>query len=217
MELQEVLENRHSVRKYTDEDVPDEALIEMVKAARLAPSGHNIQNWHFVIIKNKELIAKVMDTIKGSNEKIAQMMEKTSPESAETFRKGYSYVTRFAGRAPALAVVFTTEYRPLGYNECVVSGIDTVLVDDPRKSPSMQGLGAGIENFLLKATELGYGACWISSPNYAADDIAELLGSEIGFDRPDWFMAAILSIGVPRGPQIATKRKNLEEFYTLVK
>ncbi len=216
MELQEVFEKRHSVRKYADEDVPKEALLEMVKAARLAPSGHNIQNWHFVIIKNKELIAKVMEAIKGANEAIAKMMEPKSPESAEKFRKSYAYVTRFAGRAPALAVVFTTEYRPNGYAECVASGIDTLLVDDPRKSPSMQGLGAGIEHFMLKATELGYGACWLSSPNYGADAVAELLAREIGFEKPGWFMAAILSIGVPREPQVSTKRKELEEIYTFV-
>ncbi|PBF84299.1 nitroreductase family protein, partial [Clostridioides difficile] len=35
----------------------------MIKAAGAAPSGKNIQNWHFVVIKRRDLMEKIADVI----------------------------------------------------------------------------------------------------------------------------------------------------------
>jgi Nitroreductase len=53
MELKEVIEKRRSIRKFTDEDIKEEVLIELIKSAILAPSGHNRQPWQFQIVKGK--------------------------------------------------------------------------------------------------------------------------------------------------------------------
>ncbi len=41
----------------------------MIKAAGAAPSGKNIQNWHFVVIKRRDLMEKIADVITKSNKK----------------------------------------------------------------------------------------------------------------------------------------------------
>lgn len=51
MELKTVIENRRSIRKFTNEEVSDEILLDVIKQATLAPSGHNRQPWQFQIIK----------------------------------------------------------------------------------------------------------------------------------------------------------------------
>ena len=51
MELTSVIANRRSIRKFTEEEVSDEILIDIIKHATLAPSGHNRQPWQFQIIK----------------------------------------------------------------------------------------------------------------------------------------------------------------------
>lgn len=48
------IKTRRSVRKYTDQPVGDELLLELLEAARLAPSGNNTQPWRFIIVRDPE-------------------------------------------------------------------------------------------------------------------------------------------------------------------
>jgi len=48
MILKEILE-RHSVRKYKQEEVPEELIKEVIEAARLAPSANNKQPWNLLL------------------------------------------------------------------------------------------------------------------------------------------------------------------------
>jgi len=50
----DLAEKRVSVRQYTDEPVPRDALKRCLEAARLAPSACNSQPWHFIIIDDPE-------------------------------------------------------------------------------------------------------------------------------------------------------------------
>lgn len=61
-----VMENilsRRSIRKFTEEPVSKEILEELVKAALHAPSGRSQQTWKFTVITNKEMIARLTETI----------------------------------------------------------------------------------------------------------------------------------------------------------
>jgi len=51
MELKEVIEKRESVRDYEDTPVPEEKLLKVLEAARLAPSGGNRQPWKFIVAR----------------------------------------------------------------------------------------------------------------------------------------------------------------------
>ena len=48
------IKNRYSVRKYKSTKVEEEKLSAILEAVRLAPSARNYQNWHFVVIKDKD-------------------------------------------------------------------------------------------------------------------------------------------------------------------
>ena len=41
MELREVIENRRSIRKYKETKIDNEIILEILKEATHAPSGHN--------------------------------------------------------------------------------------------------------------------------------------------------------------------------------
>lgn len=47
---------RRSVRKYQDKDIPESLIKSLLQAAMNAPSACNQQPWHFVIIKDKEIL-----------------------------------------------------------------------------------------------------------------------------------------------------------------
>jgi nitroreductase len=55
----EAIASRRSIRAYTDEPVSEEALAQILKAARIAPSGNNTQPWHFIVIRSPEQRAAV--------------------------------------------------------------------------------------------------------------------------------------------------------------
>ena len=46
---------RRSIRKYTDEPVPDDALRMLLAAAMVAPSAGDERPWHFVVIRSQRI------------------------------------------------------------------------------------------------------------------------------------------------------------------
>jgi len=59
MEFMEVVKKRKSIRKYKKDPVPREKLLEVLEAARLAPSASNRQPWHFIVVSEPEMKAKM--------------------------------------------------------------------------------------------------------------------------------------------------------------
>jgi iodotyrosine deiodinase len=53
------LKSRRSVRDYSDRPVPREVLENAIKAAGSAPSGANMQPWHFVAVNSAEVKTKI--------------------------------------------------------------------------------------------------------------------------------------------------------------
>jgi nitroreductase len=67
MELKDAIFTRRSVRRFTDEPVSDEAIREMLDAARFAPSWANVQPWEFIVLRDRTLIEKITETYSPNN------------------------------------------------------------------------------------------------------------------------------------------------------
>ena len=52
----EVIKTRRSVRQFKPDPVPEEHLLKIVDAARMAPCAGNEQAWEFIIVQDKKLI-----------------------------------------------------------------------------------------------------------------------------------------------------------------
>jgi nitroreductase len=59
MELFDAIKTRRSVRKYLDKPVEDEKLQAVLEAVRMSPSWANFQCWRLVVVKEKDLKAKI--------------------------------------------------------------------------------------------------------------------------------------------------------------
>lgn len=59
MDLLEVMRNRRSVRTYTGEAVPEEKIEQILKAGLLSASGKNLKPWEFIVVHDKEVLAKL--------------------------------------------------------------------------------------------------------------------------------------------------------------
>jgi nitroreductase len=54
MDMMTVIKNRRSIRKYQAKEIPQDILLQVLEAARLAPSGANRQPWQLIIVTDPE-------------------------------------------------------------------------------------------------------------------------------------------------------------------
>lgn len=57
MNFDQLIRSRFSVRSYTKQHVGNETVIEILEAARMAPSAVNFQPWHFVVVNEEASLA----------------------------------------------------------------------------------------------------------------------------------------------------------------
>ena len=67
MELLKIIKERRSIRRYKDRPVPEEVLMEILEAARWAPSWANTQTWNAVIVKDTGIKKALKETLGPHN------------------------------------------------------------------------------------------------------------------------------------------------------
>ncbi|MBL7141817.1 nitroreductase family protein [Patescibacteria group bacterium] len=60
MDVHQAIKNRYSVRRYKSDSIPEEKLIRVLQAGRLAPSAHNAQAWKFVVVQDNKKRKKLV-------------------------------------------------------------------------------------------------------------------------------------------------------------
>jgi nitroreductase len=55
------IKERRCIRQYSEKPVEKGILKELIDAARLAPSGMNVQPWEFVVITDRKMLAKLAE------------------------------------------------------------------------------------------------------------------------------------------------------------
>jgi len=61
MEFNQLITNRYSVRSFTSQIVNRSTILEILGAARMAPSAVNFQPWHFIVITDPENLVEIQD------------------------------------------------------------------------------------------------------------------------------------------------------------
>lgn len=216
MEFMDVLKKRQSIRRYQEGKIPEADLRKIIEAAGMAPSGKNIQNWHFVVTTDPVAMQKIADIVTEKNRLVSEKMDQIDAEKGSRFRKFCKNFTVFFTKASALVLVYSTFYPPSGYYEYQLVGMDPETDLVHHRNPGMQSLGAALENFTLRAVDLGYGTCWLTSANYAAAEIEDYLKEIYGFEKKDFFLAALMSVGIPEDNQRSPEKKPIDEICTFL-
>lgn len=63
MEFYDVLDKRRSIRDYEKIDIPDKIIERIINAGFKAPTNDHMRDWHFIIIKDKTVIKKLIKLI----------------------------------------------------------------------------------------------------------------------------------------------------------
>ena len=201
---------RRSVRKFEDTPVSDAVIEQLIDAAVHAPSGKNLQTWHFVVVRNK---AMIQGMVKAVEEKHAALLPFfADDEKKQAFRGSVVYHTIFKN-APAVVLVYAGPYPSVADDLTAGAGLTAEQIDELRQAkPGIQNIAAALQNFHLAAAAIGYGTCWMTGPTYAGREISEL----IGFHKEGYCLAAITPLGIPAGGGASPARKPLAEVLTVI-
>jgi nitroreductase len=181
-----VIQDRRSIREFTDEPVSEQDLDLLMEAARQAPSGENAQPWRFIIVKD-ETMRKKMGAIAGGGSGRRFTAEFVTKKMQERFANLQDEAKRQAAFQKLTSGQVSTFMADAPVN-IVVCGKKDVW-DTPYDT------SAAIENILLMVTALGLGACWVIAP---CIDIRDEERMKALLDIPEGYKAiSVLSVGHP--------------------
>jgi len=181
----QAIEERRSVRRFSDRPVPREMIAAVLEAATRAPSGKNAQPWRFLVLQG------------GPKDRLAAtLQERAIALQDQGIATGSALPTaRIMAQAPVAILVYNSGQVRNG--ETGGRGRYLNLVD-------VQSIGAAVQNLLLAATSLGLGSLWICDVFYADAAIGEWLGIKQE-------LVCAVSLGYPAETPAARPRKPVAE------
>ncbi|HHV30115.1 nitroreductase family protein [Acetivibrio mesophilus] len=207
----ELATKRRSIRKFQNDDIPNEDIKYFIDAAVRAPSGCNSQCWKFVAIKDKEIIARIEGAV---IEELEKVLEIKRSELSEDYLNSKRKAVSFFAKAPLVIAVFMTKAE--FYDKTMVLALKEQGLEDEDimklfANYDLLSIGAAIENLLLAVEEKGYGACWMNEPAIAAERIKEILE----MDEDDRFIS-LIPVGVPAYTPRSKNMKELDEVFKML-
>ena len=71
MDLYNVIKTRRSIRKFTEQAIEKEKIDTIMNAALMSPSSKNTQPWHFVLVDDKAMLARLSESREHGSQLIA--------------------------------------------------------------------------------------------------------------------------------------------------
>lgn len=108
-EFRRFMDSRRSIREFSDKDVPDEIIKNIIMTASSAPSGAHKQPWTFCIVKDKEIKNEIRIAAEEEEyENYHGRMDEQWLKDLEKF--GTDWNKPFLESAPYLIVIFKKLY-----------------------------------------------------------------------------------------------------------
>ena len=148
MDVRQAIEDRRSIRRFLPRDVEQEKIMQLLQAARLAPSAKNRQNWKFMVLRGevKRQVARALDAALDAGDIEVKNHPKSGRMSAHVM-----------GKAPVVLLAF-------------------LEMDEEWRDGDMLSLGGAMEHICLRAMELGLGTVWVRDTMYAGEEICRIVG-----------------------------------------
>jgi nitroreductase len=208
MDLFEAMRTTFAAREFSDEPLPDAALVEILENARFAPSGGNRQGWRVIAVREpatKDALAALAEP--AAKRYIAQLMAGENP---------WNSVVPSAVRAETIAATPAADRMldPIRRAPVVlVVAVDLRVVASLDSQLARIGVTSGASvypfawNILLAARALGYGGVFSTLAIAEEPRVQALLGMP-----PEIAVAALIPLGRPAQRITKLKRKPVAEF-----
>lgn len=196
-----VIQERRSIREYSQEAVSDQDLDLILEAARQAPSGENAQPWRFIVVKDVKT-RKNLGALAGGGsgrrftaEFVTNKMQERFASLEDEAKKKAAFDKLTSGQVSAFLADAPVSIVVIGKKDVWDLPFDT---------------SAAIENILLMVTALDLGACWVIAP---CIDIRDEERIKSLLDIPEGFKAvSIISVGHPTRPHRARPRIAMKDI-----
>ena len=106
------IRRRRTVRDFSPEPIPMEAVDAAIEAAASAPSGANRQPWKFVVVRDLETRRRIREAAEAEEREFYERRA-TAEWLADLAPLGTDWRKPFLETAPCLIVVFRIDYEPV--------------------------------------------------------------------------------------------------------
>ena len=196
--LMKAIKLRRSVRRYWPEAIPNDVLMRLFEAFSWAPSAHNAQPWHLIFIKDPDVKLRLAE---GMGKAWRADLEADRVELSEVDRRVKESIRLFSN-APALIIVCLSMEDMYKYPGERRRRAEYIM--------GVQSVAAAIQNLLLGAYAMGFGACWFCAPLFCQELVREVLGIPKHIDP-----LALITLGYPAEEPKPPPRKPLSHFVHL--
>jgi nitroreductase len=209
--FKQIVLDRRSIRKFTEDEVSVEDVRELIDCARYAPSDTNSQTWEFVAVMNREKIKAIEEmTWEELNKRAAEAAERGLEKEARLLTRSFGpYATAFAN-APVLIICLATPYTskfrdrifdPIGLVD------DAVWAEEGIKSSCLAA-----QNLMLAAHARGLATCPMTGPVLLAQ---HRLREYLGIDESRQ-INMVIALGHPQERPARLARKEIDEILKIV-
>jgi len=144
MDFFEVVENRHSIRRFhRHEEIPEEDLNKILETAIKAPSAGNRQSWDFIVIKNQEIKKQLVQAALGQSfiaqAPVVVIVCANQERSAMVYGHRGRELYCIQDTAAAIQTMLLT-ITALGYGACWIGAFNESAVREIMKIPNEKGI-----------------------------------------------------------------------------
>ncbi len=146
-EVLKAIAERRAVRSYKQRRIPRNLIMKIINAGNQAPSGMNSQPWRFVVVEDKALHKKLLETAIPNAKRLLESVKTSNPERYKIIMKRHEELEDpIYYSAPAIIfVIGSGTYADLS---CPLA----------------------CENMMLAAFSLGLGSCWVQFGSLVTDN-----------------------------------------------
>ncbi len=209
-EMIDVIMERRSVRKYTEQKISDEDVEKILLAGTYAPNGGNLQKWEFVAVSRMEVNQEIAKIVVDCFDTIGSMLDDKDAKKTIKYSKFYS---TFFKDAPLAVYCVATPYITGLDASYAMLGEKGIIYRENRENANsgLQSVCAAIENMILAGWALGIGSVWLTAPVVSRAEIEDIL--EIKNGR----LVAVVAFGYPSQPLREVSRKPLDEVVRYIR
>ena len=198
MDFYEVIDKRRTIRDFESADISEDVIERVISAAMKAPTNDHMRDWHYIIVKDREVAAKLLDIVpKGiSDEDMDQLIKDWNLDDSiqqECYRNAVPKQYRMLFDASAIIVPLLKQKTDLLHPENIshLNGYASIW--------------CSIENIFLAAVAEGYG-CSLRIPlGNESEHAREVLGYP-----EDYYMPCFIGIGLPSENAPVPKQKGID-------
>jgi nitroreductase len=156
----DLLRRRRSIRNYTDEQVPEDVVMELIEAATLAPNALNEQGWHFSVIRDPDHLQRIRRRIIAIYHSLLKMLDGRFNRMMLRLMLGTEAADMLVETQPQVERLVQAHEK--GRDYIMWSAPTLIVVHSPgEEATSTESSHYAVGNMMTMATAMGLGTCLI--------------------------------------------------------